>query len=460
MGQMGGIVPRLASAIDDLEAKIAVGGRLPCEGLAIRFADGERLDLVVPKRGASRKALSALLAAMAPAPFGAGKQTRIDRKVRHALQISASKRPFDVIGLELKAVLEEVAAALLREPQAHLIAEPLSINAYGPGGHFARHKDTPRAEGMVGSLVVCLPFPFTGGELSLEHGNQAAVFDFSSDIEADSGALAWAAFFSDVDHEISAVASGHRVTISYALRQESARRRTQTAAARRDETLLPLFREAALDPELRQSGAILRIPCMHQYAATAGGPSSRQVDEETARELKGRDRDVALAALAASLPVELVHCLAIVGEDDSDELTSIRLAEPPTRKEIARIRSRIATAASEPLEDELAAEQGITSAVHTLGSWHNGVRIGSALFSSTGYYGNEAYDSVFYVSSVLDVRIASATAGEGRRVRHKKFGAGVVVSSSEQGGDRSLRVRFDSGEERTILESFFDPVAS
>ena len=39
------------------------------------------------------------------------------------------------------------------------------LNFYGPGGHFAKHRDLPRAESQFGSLVVSLPAAFEGGQL-------------------------------------------------------------------------------------------------------------------------------------------------------------------------------------------------------------------------------------------------------------------------------------------------------
>ena len=41
--------------------------------------------------------------------------------------------------------------------QTDIIAEPYSLNVYQVGGKFAKHKDTPRGDDMLGTLVICLP---------------------------------------------------------------------------------------------------------------------------------------------------------------------------------------------------------------------------------------------------------------------------------------------------------------
>ena len=48
-------------------------------------------------------------------------------------------------------------------------AERYKLNIYSTGGHFKAHVDTPRSKEMFGSLVVCLPSQFTGGELVTRH---------------------------------------------------------------------------------------------------------------------------------------------------------------------------------------------------------------------------------------------------------------------------------------------------
>lgn len=67
----------------------------------------------------------------------------------------------------------------------------------------------------MGSLVVCLPALHEGGQLVVRHQGREKVFDWSG--EKGTNTIQWAAFFSDCEHEVLEVTSGHRVTLTYNL---------------------------------------------------------------------------------------------------------------------------------------------------------------------------------------------------------------------------------------------------
>ena len=91
------------------------------------------------------------------------------------------------------------------------------IDASGEGAFFKAHQDTPRAADMFGSLVVVLPAPHEGGELALRHDGKEWTFDATKLLAGRTDAVAYVAFFSDVEHEVLPVRSGHRVTLTYNL---------------------------------------------------------------------------------------------------------------------------------------------------------------------------------------------------------------------------------------------------
>lgn len=84
-----------------------------------------------------------------------------------------------------------------------------------PSGRFKPHVDTPRSKHQVGTLVVCLPSVHEGGQLVLRHQGRENVFDWSGEKGQD--AIQWAAFYSDYEHEVLEVTSGHRLTLTYNL---------------------------------------------------------------------------------------------------------------------------------------------------------------------------------------------------------------------------------------------------
>ncbi|XP_006464088.1 hypothetical protein AGABI2DRAFT_52087, partial [Agaricus bisporus var. bisporus H97] len=96
--------------------------------------------------------------------------------------------------------------------------EPYKLNVYGQGGFFKTHKDTPRAENMFGSLVFTLPTQHEGGNLNLRHRTRQLSFDAAALLQSASPtSVAYVAFYSDVDHEVLEVTSGHRITITFNL---------------------------------------------------------------------------------------------------------------------------------------------------------------------------------------------------------------------------------------------------
>lgn len=84
----------------------------------------------------------------------------------------------------------------------------------GPSGLFRTHVDTPRSANQIGSLVVCLPSQFKGGDLIVGHNGLEVNFDWS--VESAS-TIQWAAFYSDCEHEIKTITEGDRITLTYNL---------------------------------------------------------------------------------------------------------------------------------------------------------------------------------------------------------------------------------------------------
>jgi hypothetical protein len=92
------------------------------------------------------------------------------------------------------------------------------IRSPGKGSFLKAHIDTPRGEKMFGSLMVVLPTPHEGGALFLRHRGHEWMFDSGRELAAErQPSIGYVAFFSDVEHEVAPVISGHRVTLTYNL---------------------------------------------------------------------------------------------------------------------------------------------------------------------------------------------------------------------------------------------------
>lgn len=418
----------LADRIRDLEAVVACASTVTLPApVILRFADAVSIRVV--REDAWRQSIGRkLMARCQPAPFGAGRKTHHDRRVRDGGQLLARDGALGVSGLDLHAtgILPEIRRALCpgdeRSPEAELYA----LNVYRGGGHFVAHKDTPRDPDVFGTLVVCLPVPFRGGALVLRHGSirrfeweNADSFEFGR--RDDSYPVQWAAFYSDVDHKVESVIDGTRVTLTWLLHRATAGASILRQPAASEVDLEAGFTAALADPRFLQSGGLLGIPCTHLYAAASGRtPFTGSLSNARASRLKGRDRLVALAALRAGLRVRFRPYLF---ETCGDE--SWRLTREPSDRERAIFRwGRLGAGDLEetmPLEHhaDWDADEDVTWIVPP--PWVDSERrdasrdaqpaselLGEVEYSATDYFGNEGGDAAFYVSATLLLEVPPA----------------------------------------------------
>ncbi|KAF7359634.1 Fe2OG dioxygenase domain-containing protein [Mycena venus] len=177
-----------------------------------------RIDLET----ATEEALVALESACDKATFGFDQADVLDETYRKAGKIDLTRfaSRLDVVssGL-LDAISPDLLAGQSVDSDKVLRAELYKLNVYGPGSFFKAHRDTPRGEDMIGSLVVIFPTEHTGGELTLEHDGTNWTFDAAAKLSEakSSSSLAYIAFYSDVTHAVEPVRTGYRVTLTYNL---------------------------------------------------------------------------------------------------------------------------------------------------------------------------------------------------------------------------------------------------
>ncbi|KAI5832897.1 hypothetical protein K523DRAFT_370344 [Schizophyllum commune Tattone D] len=169
---------------------------------------------------ASEADLQALSDACQPASFGMNDTNVYDESYRKARKMDASDfaAKFDPEALGL---LDSIWPDFLSDggdTNQRVICELYKLNVYGQGSFFKAHKDTPRSDTMFGSLVVIFPTPHEGGALILRESGQEWTFDSAAEVLAGgSPKIGYVAFFSDVEHEVTRVTSGYRVTLTYNL---------------------------------------------------------------------------------------------------------------------------------------------------------------------------------------------------------------------------------------------------
>ena len=246
------------------------------------------------------------------ASFGRGKETVTDKSYRDAYVLEPDQF-LSSFQLSDTDILREIRSILVPNVQ-DVRAELYKMNIYtAPNGRFKAHVDTPRGSNMFGSLVVCLPSQFSGGALVTRHKSQEITYDWSSPCDNPIQKVQWAAFYSDVEHEILTVTEGHRVTLTYNLYH------SEGPSLELDMTTSPFYNDlkAALNhPHFLPNGGTLGFACQHMYVFDE--PNEPLANLSLL--LKGSDRTVVLAAKSLGFSVEVRPMYNLRGDfDDSYE---------------------------------------------------------------------------------------------------------------------------------------------
>lgn len=129
---------------------------------------------------------------------------------------------------------------------------------------------------MFGSLVVIFPTTHEGGALLLRHRGHEWTFKSNQEQESkQEPSISYVAFFSDVEHEVTPVVSGHRVTLTYNLyfgdsgRTDSSKDAVSEylslPPAANDKPFREAFRALLENPEFLPDGGTLAFDMRHVY---------------------------------------------------------------------------------------------------------------------------------------------------------------------------------------------------
>ena len=141
---------------------------------------------------------------------------------------------------------------------------------------------------MFASLVIIYPTAHKGGSFLCRHSMIEHTFDSATELSQTNGpAIAFAAFYSDVEHEVSLVESGYRVTLTYNLHYTSthAPRLDSVFSATEERTLRVALAQLLADKTYLPAGGFIGFGLSHQYATTSRKTTS--LSEITT--LKGED---------------------------------------------------------------------------------------------------------------------------------------------------------------------------
>ena len=253
------VITNLGKVAKGIECLFSCGGSVDANNILISYKTKAGNWSSQPLQLPGSTDIQDLLDTCSIAGFGIGDQTVIDKNYRDALKLEPDSFTTN-FNISNTCIINDITNVLsITSP---IQAELYKLNIYSIGGHFKSHVDTPRSKDMFGSLVVCLPSPFTGGELVTSHQGRRVMFDWSN-----SSNIQWAAFYSDVKHEVLPVTSGYRITFTYNLYHQPNHIPFQLPTSI-DIKSNPFYCEllAALrNPHFMRQGGILGFYCQHKY---------------------------------------------------------------------------------------------------------------------------------------------------------------------------------------------------
>ena len=157
---------------------------------------------------------------------------------------------------------------------------------------------------MFGSLVVVFPTPHEGGVLLTRHRGREWAFDSAADLSAaPPSSIGYAVFFSDIEHEVTPVVSGHRVTLTYNLYFDDDAVPEPAFVSANEQRFRSAFQALLENPKFLPDGGMLGFGMRHIYQLEDG-----QGLEHVYSLLKGSDATVYRAARAHGFePVLYLH---------------------------------------------------------------------------------------------------------------------------------------------------------
>ncbi|KAG9770929.1 hypothetical protein KCU88_g6480, partial [Aureobasidium melanogenum] len=199
-------------------------------------------------------------------PFGKGEETLVDTSVRKSWQLEPTQ--FSIRNSEwnnaINRILNDVYKGLsLNCGRENVSADLYKLLLYEEGAFFKPHRDSEKAPGMFGTLMICLPSSHQGGELVLTHNNDTVEFNTSPTSEFD---ISYAAWYSDVLHEVKPVTQGYRLVLIYNLiRHNSATVSVPPSPTEYKEKVVPILKQWYLDVDAPKSPDFLVYALEHQY---------------------------------------------------------------------------------------------------------------------------------------------------------------------------------------------------
>ena len=194
--------------------------------------------------------------------------------------------------LSATAILSEIESLMI---QNHYIrAEFCKLDVYTTGNksHYESHADNTCSREMLGTLIVCLPTEFEGGNLKVRNNGKMVEFKWSTEQCDVLDSIYWAAIVSDAEYEICAITSGYCLTLTYNIYSTKEKIPIQST----DVPLYQYLGKALSTPHFMRDGGILGFTCKYAY-----NPSYLNEADHLPFVLKGSDYMTFLVATSLGL---------------------------------------------------------------------------------------------------------------------------------------------------------------
>ncbi|OWZ02866.1 hypothetical protein PHMEG_00025503 [Phytophthora megakarya] len=160
-----------------------------------------------------------LMAKCDKSPFGRKLDTMMDENVRKSWQLAPDqvelKNPLWHTGMEK---LSDTIAGRLGYKDIPMQCKLYKLLVYGEGGHFVKHQDTEKEDGMVATLVIQLPSVHEGGNLVVyRRGEVKYRHDFGKQEGTAEYLPHYAVHYADAEHALETVVSGFRLVLVYSI---------------------------------------------------------------------------------------------------------------------------------------------------------------------------------------------------------------------------------------------------
>ena len=160
-------------------------------------------------------------------------------------------------------------------------------------------KITPPADKTLGmgTLLVCLPHHFSGGEVVVLQQQRRKVLNWS---DSSKQKIQWVAFLNRAQVELYPVREGHRMVLLYRLYQPNESKRSENAIVQHS-LFRQVLKEAVGNPHFMRGGGVLGFACSNKYVLT-------DLNEHDAIPslLRGADYDIYMSANSLNLAVAVM----------------------------------------------------------------------------------------------------------------------------------------------------------